>query len=333
MDMEYRKLGNSGLMVSAVSLGAWLTFGDRGVLSANEELMHVAYDAGVNYFDNAEGYDAGRAEDVMGEILQNSGWGRDTFIVSSKAFFGAGGKKPTQVGLSRKHLVEACHAAMKRLRVDYLDLYFCHRPDKKTPVSEVVWTMNDLMRQGKILYWGTSEWPAAKIAEACAFARENRLVGPTMEQPQYNILCRVRFEREYDEIFGKEGLGSTIWSPLASGLLTGKYNEGIPEGSRLAKESWLVDRLDEAHWKTLRERLALFAGLARELGAAQSTLAIAWCLKNPRVSTVILGATKPAQLQETLKAVELAKKLDVNATARIETLFPIGLVNIADREW
>jgi len=333
MDMEYRKLGNSGLMVGALSFGAWLTFGDRESFSTNEELMHVAYDAGVNYFDNAEGYDAGRAEDVMGEILHKSGWGRDTYIVSSKAFFGANGKRPTQIGLSRKHLVEACNAAMKRLRIDYLDLYFCHRPDKKTPVSEVVWTMNDLLRQGKILYWGTSEWPAAKIAEACDFARENHLVGPTMEQAQYNILCRVRFEEEYDGIFKNEGVGATIWSPLASGLLTGKYNDGIPEGSRLDKERWLVDRLDESHWKTLRERLVLMGGIARELGVTQSSLAIAWCLKNPRVSTVILGATKPRQLADTLSALEVAKKLDEGVVAKIEALFPIGLVNIADREW
>jgi len=258
MDMEYRKLGNSGLMVSAVSLGAWLTFGDRGVLSANEELMHVAYDAGVNYFDNAEGYDAGRAEDVMGEILQNSGWGRDTFIVSSKAFFGAGGKKPTQVGLSRKHLVEACHAAMKRLRVDYLDLYFCHRPDKKTPVSEVVWTMNDLMRQGKILYWGTSEWPAAKIAEACAFARENRLVGPTMEQPQYNILCRVRFEREYEKSSAKRASDRRSGVRWRRGFSPANTTKASPKaaGSR-RNRGWLTGstkptgRLFAKGWRSL----------------------------------------------------------------------------------
>jgi voltage-dependent potassium channel beta subunit len=333
MEMEYHRLGNSGLMVGALSMGSWLTFGDREMFSANEKLMHMAYDAGVNFFDNAEGYEKGRAEEVMGEILHKSGWGRDTYIVSSKVFFGTGGKRPTQVGLSRKHVVEACHAALKRLRVEYLDLYFCHRPDKKTPVAETVWTMNDLMRQGKILYWGTSEWPAKMIAEACEFARENNLVGPTMEQPQYNILCRVRFEQEYAGIFRTEGLGATIWSPLGSGLLSGKYNDGIPEGSRLAKEQWLTDRLNAAQWKNLRERLVLMGRLARELGVAQSTLAIAWCLKKPYVSTVILGATKPDQLAETLSAVEIARKLDDGIMARIETMFPIGLVNIADREW
>lgn len=326
--MEYRKLGRSGLMTSALSFGAWLTFGDRSLAATNETLMHIAYDAGVNFFDNAEGYMGGKAEEVMGDILANSGWSRDSYIVSSKVFFGASGKGPTQVGLSRKHVVEACHQAIKRLKVEYLDLYFCHRPDPKTPVDETVWTMNDLMRQGKILYWGTSEWSASQIEEAYRFAEENHLVGPSMEQPQYNLLCRERFETEYAPLFEKRGMGTTIWSPLASGLLTGKYNEGIPPESRLAKETWLGSRFDDAAWGRLRARLQEMGRIAGELGIPQSTLAIAWCLKNPHVSSVILGATKPAQLQETLKAVDAVRLLDDSVMHRLEEVFPKGFVDV-----
>ena len=331
MDMEYRSLGNSGLMVSALSFGSWLTFGERDLIAVNENLMHIAYDAGVNFFDNAEGYAGGRSEEVMGEILHRSGWSRDSFIVSSKVFFGAGGRRPTQVGLSRKHVVEACDAALRRLQVDYLDLYYCHRPDPKVPAAETVWTMNNLIRQGKILYWGTSEWSAAKIEEAIDFAHENHLIGPTMEQPQYSMLCRVRFEHEYARAFEVHGLGSTIWSPLASGLLTGKYNDGIPAGSRLDREKWLQERMDTNTWDVVRERLTQMGDLALELGVPQSTLAIAWCLKNPRVSAVILGATKPSQLVETLRAVEAVHLIDADVKRKLEALFPIGLVDIADK--
>lgn len=326
--MEYRKLGRSGLMTSALSFGAWLTFGDRSLASTNEKLMHMAYEAGVNFFDNAEGYAGGKAEIVMGEILHNSGWSRDSYIVSSKVFFGAGRNGPTQVGLSRKHVVEACHQAIQRLQVDYLDLYYCHRPDPKTPVDETVWTMNDLMRQGKILYWGTSEWSAAQIDAACLFAKENHLVGPTMEQPQYNILCRERLEEEYAPLYENYGIGTTVWSPLASGLLTGKYNEGIPQDSRLGQQEWLKNRFDDAMWKKMHQHLKGMGKIASEIGIPQSTLAIAWCLKNPRVSSVILGATKPEQLQETLKAAEAVQKLDANIMREIDKLFPIGFVDI-----
>jgi voltage-dependent potassium channel beta subunit len=331
MEMEYRNLGRSGLRISALSFGAWLTFGDRALVSTNEKLMHVAYDAGVNFFDNAEGYAAGAAEEVMGEILARTGWRRDSYVLSSKAFFGAGAQGPTQRGLSRKHMVEACHAALRRLRVEYLDLYYCHRPDPLTPVDEVVWTMNDLMRQGKIFYWGTSEWSAKRIAEAAEFARENHLVGPTMEQPQYNILCRERLETEYAPLYEKYGLGTTVWSPLGSGLLTGKYNNGIPEGSRLSANKWLTDRFDAKKWDDVRKRLRMMGDFAAELGVAQSTLAIAWCLKNPRVSSVILGATRPEQLTETLRAVDAAKKLDAAAMKRIDVILPQGIADIADK--
>jgi len=229
--MEYRRLGKSGLKVSALSLGSWLTFGKQIDNSVAESLMVLAYDRGVNFFDNAEIYARGRSEVVMGEILKKQNWSRDSYIVSSKVFFGHLGKeaKPTQKGLSRKHVVEACEQALKRLQLDYLDLYFCHRPDKETPIEETVWTMHNLIQQGKILYWGTSEWSAQEIMEAHMVARQHHLIGPVMEQPQYNMLERARVEVEYEQHYESVGLGTTIWSPLASGVLTGKYNTGFVE--------------------------------------------------------------------------------------------------------
>ncbi|MFA5258296.1 MAG: aldo/keto reductase [Opitutales bacterium] len=324
MDMEYRNLGKSGLQVSALSFGAWLTFGDRNLINTNEELMRIAYDAGVNFFDNAEGYASGMAEEVMGDILQHTGWQRDSYLVSSKVFFGADGKGPNQVGLSRKHVVEACHAALKRLKVDYLDLYYCHRPDPKTPVEETVWAMNDLIRQGKVLYWGTSEWSAEQIARADSFARDYRLIGPTMEQPQYNLLRRRRFEEEYAPVYDKPGIGTTTWSPLASGLLTGKYNDGIPTGSRLDREKWLRSDMNGEAWKRTCAKLVELGEIAAELGVPQSALAIGWCLKNPRVSSVILGATRPPQLKSNLLALDAAAKIDATVKARLDALFPVG---------
>ena len=243
--MEYRRLGKSGLPVSALSLGSWLTFGKQIDNSVADELMTMAYDEGINFFDNAEIYARGRSETVMGEILKKKGWSRDSYIVSSKVFFGYLGKeaKPTQRGLHRKHIVEACHQALKRLQVDYLDLYFCHRPDKESPIEETVWTMHNLIQQGKILYWGTSEWSTQEIMEAHAIAERHSLIGPTMEQPQYNIFERAKVEGDYAPLYDSFGLGTTIWSPLASGLLTGKYNDGIPQDARAALPGyeWLRD--------------------------------------------------------------------------------------------
>lgn len=306
--MEYRRLGKSGLQVSVLSLGSWLTFGKQIDDSTAEELMKVAYDNGINFFDNAEIYARGQSEIVMGNILKKMGWSRDTFVVSSKVFFGAGGKLPNQTGLSRKHVFEACHAALKRLQVEYLDLYFCHRPDKNTPIEETVWAMNDLIRQGKVLYWGTSEWSAQEIQEAYGIARQYNLIPPTMEQPQYNMFHRYRVEVEYAQLYKNIGLGTTIWSPLASGVLTGKYNDGFPENTRFSMEGmeWLKNRelLSERIEKV--KKLTL---LAKELGISMAAMAIAWTIKPNFVSTAILGASKVSQLQENLKAVEIAQNV------------------------
>jgi voltage-dependent potassium channel beta subunit len=317
--MEYVNLGNSGLPVSRLSFGSWLTFGQQIGDDIAEKLMTVAYDNGINFFDNAEIYANGKSEEVMGKILKKTEWSRDSYIVSSKAYFGDGGRLPTQIGLHRKHLMEACNSALRRFQLEYLDLFFCHRPDKKTPISEVVWTMNLLINQGKILYWGTSEWSAQEIMEAHLFARENRLIGPTMEQPQYNMFHREKFEVEYKQLYKNFGMGTTIWSPLASGVLTDKYLNQFPEGTRLSMKGleWLKkDALTE-------ERLDKVRGLnkiALELGTSMPLLALAWCLKNQNVSTVILGASKVHHLEENLKALDVEKQLTDEVMVKIETV-------------
>jgi len=316
--MQYRRLGRSGLKLSALSFGSWVTFSTQVDEGAAGELMKLAYDAGVNFFDNAEAYAAGESEVLMGRVLRKMGWGRDTYCVSSKVFWG--GKLPTQRGLSKKHVHDCCHAALRRLSVDYLDLYFCHRPDLDTPIEETVRAMNDLIAQGKVLYWGTSEWRADEIAEAHGVARALGLAGPTMEQPQYNLFERERVEREYARLYDSVGLGTTIWSPLASGILTGKYEKGIPKGSRMALPGyeWLKDRLDSAEGRDRIAKTRELAGVASDLGASVAQLAIAWCLVNPHVSTVILGATRTEQLRENLSALELVPKLDARVLERIE---------------
>ncbi len=306
--MEYRKLGKSGLQLSALSLGSWVTFGHQIGDNTAEALMKMAYDKGVNFFDNAEVYAHGKSEIVMGNILKKMGWQRDSYVVSSKAFFGKGGKLPTQRGLSRKHLVEACHDALQRLQLEYLDLYYCHRPDPETPIEETVWTMHQLIMQGKILYWGTSEWSAQEIMEAHAVAARYNLIGPTMEQPQYNLLHRHRVEEEYANIYQNIGLGTTIWSPLASGILTGKYSEKNPGSTRMELKD--LQWLKEANLTP--EKLAKadkVVAIANEVGVSPAKLAIAWCLKNPNVSTVILGASKTSQLEETLESLEVLPML------------------------
>lgn len=319
--MEYRRLGKSGLQVSALSLGSWLTFGKQIDNSVAEELMVLAYDQGVNFFDNAEIYARGRSEIVMGEILKKYNWQRDSYIVSSKVFFGYLGKdaKPTQKGLSRKHVVEACEQALKRLQLDYLDLYFCHRPDKETPIEETVWTMHNLIQQGKILYWGTSEWSAQEIMEAHMVARQHHLIGPVMEQPQYNMLERTRVEVEYAQLYKTVGLGTTIWSPLASGVLTGKYNAGFVEETRLSilGMDWLKESALQEEKLEKSRKLTAFA---KELGVSLPVLAIAWCLKNQQVSTVILGASKKAQLQENFNALEAQQLLTDEVMNKIEEI-------------
>lgn len=317
--MEYRRLGKSGLQVSALSLGSWLTFGKQIGDDVAEKLMITAYEHGVNFFDNAEIYARGKSEIVMGKILKKLAWDRSSYIVSSKAFFGDGGKKPTQRGLNRKHLTEACHAALKRLQVEYLDLYFCHRPDKNTPISETVQTMNTLIQQGKILYWGTSEWSAQEIMEAHMVAEKYRLIGPTMEQPQYNMFHRNKVEAEYAQIYKTVGLGTTIWSPLASGVLTDKYLGQFPTDTRLSIEglNWLKER------SLTKERLAKVEKLnniAKELGSSLAKLAIAWCVKNEHVSTVILGASKVHHIEETLTSLDLLPLLTDDVLASIEEI-------------
>lgn len=302
--MEYRRLGKSGLQVSELSLGSWVTFGKQVDTGAATNLLSAAYDAGINFFDNAEGYEAGESEVVMGQALKDLNWTRDSYIVSSKVFWG--GPKPTQRGLSRKHVTDACHAAMRRLQVEYLDLYFCHRPDIDTPIEETVRAMHDLIQQGKVLYWGTSEWSAQQITEAHVAAREWNLTPPTMEQPQYNLFERQKVEGDYAPIYDKFGLGTTIWSPLASGILTGKYNDGIPADSRvtLPGYEWLREMLDSPTGQDRLEKVGKLAVLAKEAGLPIHHLALLWCLANPRVSTVILGASRLSQLTDNLAALD-----------------------------
>lgn len=318
--MEYRRLGKSGLQVSALSFGSWLTFGKQIGDNTAENLMATAYDNGVNFFDNAEIYARGQSEIVMGEILKKMDWRRDSYVVSSKAFFGLGGElTPTQKGLNRKHLIEACHAALERLQVDYLDLFFCHRPDKETPIEETVWTMHNLIQQGKVLYWGTSEWSAQEIMEAHMVAQRYNLIGPVMEQPQYNMLVRDKVEVEFSQIYKTVGLGTTIWSPLASGILTGKYNDGFPDDTRLGIEGmeWLKDStLREENLQKVRKMTAF----AKEIGISMANLAISWCLKNPNVSTVILGASKLSQLEENLKSLDALPKLTDEVLTKMEEI-------------
>lgn len=317
--MEYRRLGKTGLPVSELSFGSWITFGNQINDGVSERLMDIAYEAGVNFFDNAEVYAAGASEVVMGEILHKKNWSRDSYIVSSKVFFGAGAKVPTQKGLHRKHIVEACNQALHRLQVEYLDLYFCHRPDKQTPIEETVWSMHQLILSGKILYWGTSEWSAQEIMEAHMVAQRYNLIGPVVEQPQYNMLVRDKVEVEYSQIYKTVGLGTTIWSPLASGYLTGKYLNQSPADARLNREElgWLSERLlQETHAEKVKNLMAL----ASDLGVSMPQLGVAWCLKNPDVSTVILGATKPEQLQETLTAPSILPLLTADVMERIENI-------------
>lgn len=317
--MEYRRLGKSGAKVSALSFGSWITFGNQIGNDVAKALMVKAYDAGVNFFDNAEIYADGKSEIVMGNILKELQWDRSTYMVSSKVFFGDGGTLPTQRGLHRKHVIEACHAALKRLQVEYLDLYFCHRPDKETPIEETVRTMNTLIEQGKIFYWGTSEWSAQEIMEAHMIANKLGLEGPVMEQPQYNMFHREKMEAEFLQIFRNVGLGTTIWSPLASGILTSKYLDQFPEDTRLNLEElrWLKKKnLTEDN---LKKSKAL-KSLADELGVSLPKLAIAWCLKNENVSTVILGASKTSQLDETLTSLETVDVLTEDVMNRIESI-------------
>jgi voltage-dependent potassium channel beta subunit len=320
-NMEYRRMGRSGLQLSVLSYGSWVTFHKQIDDSIADELMGIAYDNGINFFDNAEAYALGESEKMMGRILKKKNWDRTSYTVSSKAFFGWRGKenKPNQTGLSRKHLMEACHEALQRLQLDYLDLFFCHRPDPNVPIEEVVWTMHNLIQQGKILYWGTSQWSGAEIMEAHRVAQQYGLIGPTVEQPQYNMFERFKVEQDYLPVFRNVGLGTTIWSPLAAGFLTGKYLNGIPDDSRLAIQGfdWLKERwVQEAKI----EKVKKLAVLAQEMGVSLAELAIAWTIKNPNVTTAILGATKKQQLEENLKALQVLPLLTPEIMEKIEQI-------------
>jgi voltage-dependent potassium channel beta subunit len=322
MTMPYRRLGNSGLKVSALSFGAWVTFGNQVGTDTARDLMRTAFDAGVNLFDNAESYAGGQAEVVMGDILQAEGWRRGSYVLSSKVFFGAGHDGPNEAGLSRKHLIEGCHGCLRRLRTDHLDLLFCHRPDPDVPLFETVRAMHDLVVAGKVLYWGTSEWSAEQITAAGALCDRHGFHAPVVEQPQYNLFHRSRFEKELGPVLKARGIGTTTWSPLASGLLTGKYNDGIPEDSRLHLESleWLRKRLTGFGAERKLAAVKRFAAVAAGIGQPLPQVAIAWCLKNPQVSTVILGASKVEQLRENLGAAALADKLTAGVMAELDQI-------------
>lgn len=319
--MDYRKMGKTGLQLSVLSYGSWVTFHKQIADNSADELMGIAYDHGVNFFDNAEVYALGESEKMMGRVLKAKQWDRTSYVLSSKAYFGWRGKnnKPNQTGLSRKHLTEACHEALQRLQTDYLDLFFCHRPDENVPIEEVVWTMHNLITQGKILYWGTSQWSGPEIMEAHRVAQQFHLIAPVVEQPQYNMFERHKMEQDYLPVFKNVGLGTTIWSPLASGFLTGKYIDGIPEGSRLSMQGfdWLKDRwLQEGKVSKLKQLIAI----AGELGVSMSSLAIAWTINNPNVTSTILGATKKEQLLDNFKALEVVKLLTPEVIGKIENI-------------
>ena len=328
--MEYRFLGKSGLQVSALSFGAWVTFQDQLDVDKAYQCMKTAFDAGVNFFDNAEVYAGGMAETIMGQVLKKAGWRRSDLVISTKIFWGGtpqGPGKPVMSGpndrgLSRKHIIEGTDAALARLDLDYVDLIYCHRPDIDTPIEETVWAMNQVVRQGKALYWGTSEWSAAQIRRAYDIARREHLIPPTMEQPQYNMFSRDRVETEYAPLYDEIGLGTTIWSPLASGILTGKYNDGIPEGSRLSLKNyqWLRPELESEAGKAKVAKVKKLMPLARELGCTMAQLAIAWCLTNDDVSTVITGASSPTQITENMAALKIAELLTPDVQERIEDI-------------
>lgn len=317
--MQYRRLGRSGLKVSELSFGSWVTYGSQVDTGLARELMAAAFDAGVNFFDNAEVYAKGESETIMGKALKELGWPRIRYVVSTKFYWGLRSNVNDTNTLNRKYLLDAIDGSLRRLQLDYVDLVFCHRPDPDTPIEETVWAMHDIIERGKALYWGTSEWSADEIRAAWLIADQHHLRKPVMEQPQYNLFHRKRVEREYARLYEDLGLGLTTWSPLASGLLSGKYRHGVPAGSRGAVESYAF--LREGLTDPEKNRIVgELAGVAQDLGCTTAQLALAWCLKNPRVSTVITGATRVAQLAENMAAAEVATKLDADALARIDAI-------------
>ncbi len=332
--MEYRFLGSSGLQVSALSLGSWITFGEQVGEDLAYECMQLAYDSGVNFFDNAEVYANGEAETIMGNIIKKAGWKRSDLVISTKIFWGGSG--PNDKGLSRKHIIEGIDASLSRLQMEYVDLVFCHRPDPYTPVEETVRGMNYIINHGKAFYWGTSEWSAQQIMEAYAIARREHLIPPQMEQPEYNMFNRERVEKEYARLYTEIGLGTTIFSPLASGVLTGKYNKGIPEGTRatLKGYEWLRRHLESDTTRQNIEKVKLITPIADELGCSMAQLALAWCLKNQNVSSVITGASRPEHVSENIKSLDIVEKLTDEVMEQIETILDNRPEPESDpREW
>lgn len=316
--MEYRNLGASGIELSVLSFGSWVTFGDQVGEPIAEDCMKTAWEHGVNFFDNAEAYAQGRSETVMGNVLKRMGWKRSEFVVSTKIFWA--GKGPNQIGVSRKRLIEGTEASLARLQLEYVDLLFCHRPDCRTPIEETVRAMTYLINQGKALYWGTSWWTAEQLLNAYHIARRERLIPPTMEQPEYNMFNRHWVETEYSHLYSEIGLGLTTWSPLASGMLTGKYSKGIPKGTRVAMKGyeWLRKEFESKEGKERIAKAGKLAPIAKSLGCSPAQLAIAWCAKNPNVSSVITGATRPEQVQENMKALNVVSKLTPQVLDKIE---------------
>ncbi len=319
MEMEYRRLGGTGLRVSVLSFGSWVTFGPQLAGDLAADCLSAAYDAGVNFFDNAEAYAGGESERIMGETIARLGWPRHSYVVSTKLFWGLHDGVNMRNTLNRKYLTQAIAGSLDRLGLDFVDLVYCHRPDPNTPIEETVWAMSDMVTRGQALYWGTSEWPAEAIRDAWDIAERHHLHKPVVEQPQYNLLWRDRVEEEYLPLYDGIGLGLTTWSPLASGLLTGKYLDGVPEGSRatLPGYEWLANLLTD------QERNAKVAGLravADDLGCTLAQLAIAWCTRNPHVSTVITGASRVEQVHENLAALEVAGRLDDEVMSRIDAV-------------
>jgi voltage-dependent potassium channel beta subunit len=317
--MEYRRLGRSGLKVSVLSFGSWVTYGNQLDAPAARECMAAAWDAGVNFFDNAEVYAAGKSEEIMGEVLKATGWPRLKYVVSTKFYWGISDGPNERNTLNRKYLMNAIDGSLKRLRLDYVDLVFCHRPDPNTPVEETVWAMHDMIERGKALYWGTSEWPAQAIREAWDIAERHHLRKPAMEQPEYNLFHRSRVEKEYAPLYDELGLGLTTWSPLASGLLTGKYRSGVPGDSRgaIPRMKFLVEGLTD---KRKNEIVAKLGEVAGDLGCSLPQLAIAWCAANPHVSTVITGASRAPQVVENMKAADVVAKLTPDVMKRIDAI-------------
>jgi voltage-dependent potassium channel beta subunit len=315
--MNYRRLGHSGLKVSELSFGSWVTYGNQLDVNAARDCMAAAWDRGVNFFDNAQVYARGESETIMGEILRKMAWPRVRYIVSTKFFWGITDGPNEKNTLNRKYLLDAIDGSLKRLQLDYVDLVYCHRPDPNTPIEETVWAMHDMIERGKALYWGTSEWSAAEIMSAWQIAERHHLRKPVVEQPEYNLFHRNRVEKEYARLYDEIGLGLTTWSPLASGLLTGKYRNGVPKDSRgaIPRMSFLVEDLTDPKKNAAVGELDK---VAKELGCSLAQLALAWCARNPRVSTVITGASRVAQVEENMKAADVIARLTPQVLERID---------------